>query len=148
MQTSGQVEALTVQRAKDEKIAKLLTSVRVYLPSVQRVGGGQTSDYLVHPTTLAHLRRRFNYVGSTLLRNDSLADMSDRSILYFELFEWLEVRHNAVSLFSSHVTTDNIEPRSAGKHDGHAHHGHGIREGRQFQEDCFWPTIPRTDYCL
>ena len=32
-----------------------------------------------------------NYVSSTLLRNDSLSDMSDRSVLYFELFEWLEV---------------------------------------------------------
>lgn len=63
----------------------------MYLPNLHRDGGAKTSDYLVHPTTLAHLRRRFNYVSSTLLRNDSLADMSDRAVLYFELFEWLEV---------------------------------------------------------
>ena len=91
LQTSGQVEALAIQRQKDEKIGQLLTQIRVYLPSLRRPGGGQTSDYMVHPTALAHLRRRFNYICSALLRNDSLADMSDRSVLYFELFEWLEV---------------------------------------------------------
>ncbi|KAI0717965.1 ubiquitin conjugating enzyme family protein [Fomitopsis betulina] len=87
---SGQLEALAAQRAKDEKLAFLLASIRVYLPSVRRPGGPKTSDYLVHPTALAHLRRRFNFVGSQLLRNDSLADMSDRSVLYIELFDWLE----------------------------------------------------------
>lgn len=30
-------------------------------------------------------------MASSLLRNDSLADMSERSVLYFELFEWLQV---------------------------------------------------------
>lgn len=91
-QNSGHVEALKVQRAKDERLAKLLADIRVYLPSVHRSGGGKPSDYLVHPTALAHLRRRFNFVSSQLLRNDSLADMSDRSVLYFELLNWLEVR--------------------------------------------------------
>lgn len=90
------MEAQAAQRAKDEKISKLLTAIRVYLPNLHRPGGGQTSDYLVHPTALAHLRRRFNYVCSTLLRNDSLADMSDRSVLYFELLEWLEVTQSAL----------------------------------------------------
>ena len=90
MQTSGQIEAQAIQRAKDEKIGGLLSKIRVYLPNLHRPGGGQTSDYLVHPTALAQLRRRFNYVCSTLLRNDSLSDMSDRSVLYFELLEWLE----------------------------------------------------------
>ncbi|CDO68460.1 hypothetical protein BN946_scf184760.g16 [Trametes cinnabarina] len=87
---SGQLEALNAQRAKDEKLANLLTQIRTFLPSVNREGGGHASDYLVHPTALAHLRRRFNFVSSQLLRNDSLTDMSDRSVLYFELFEWLE----------------------------------------------------------
>ncbi|KAI0677647.1 ubiquitin conjugating enzyme family protein [Trametes maxima] len=87
---SGQLEALIAQRAKDEKLATLLAQIRVFLPSVNRQGGGHASDYLVHPTALAHLRRRFNFVSSQLLRNDSLTDMSDRSVLYFELFEWLE----------------------------------------------------------
>ena len=68
-----------------------MREVRVFLPSLSRTGGARTSDYLVHPTALAHLRRRFNPVSSSLLRNDSLTDMSDRNLLYFELFEWLEV---------------------------------------------------------
>lgn len=88
---SGQMEALSLQRARDKNIADLLMQIRHYLPCVRREGGGRTSDYLVHPTTLAHLRRRFNFVSSSLLRNDSLADMSDRATLYFELLEWLEV---------------------------------------------------------
>ncbi|KAI0832813.1 ubiquitin conjugating enzyme family protein [Trametes gibbosa] len=87
---SGQVEALNAQRAKDENLSALLTQIRTFLPSVNRDNGGHASDYLVHPTALAHLRRRFNFVSSQLLRNDSLTDMSDRSVLYFELFEWLE----------------------------------------------------------
>ena len=91
-QNTGQLKALAAQRVKDEKIGKLLCAIRVYLPNLNREGGGRTSDYLVHPTALAHLRRRFNYVCSNLLRNDSLADMSERSILYFELLEWLEVK--------------------------------------------------------
>ena len=91
MKVSGQVEAMTLQRVRDKRIGDLLREIRYYLPCVQREGGGRTSDYLVHPTTLAHLRRRFNFVSSSLLRNDSLSDMSDRAVLYFELFEWLEV---------------------------------------------------------
>ncbi|CAL1700032.1 unnamed protein product [Somion occarium] len=88
--TSGQLEALAAQRAKDEKLSKLLSDIRVFLPSIHRAGGGKPSDFLVHPTALAHLRRRFNFVSSQLLRNDSLTDMSDRSVLYFELLNWLE----------------------------------------------------------
>lgn len=79
------------QQERDAEIGSLMAEIRVFLPSLTRGGGAQTSDYLVHPTALAHLRRRFNTVGSSLLRNDSLSDMSDRSVLYFELFEWLEV---------------------------------------------------------
>ncbi|KAF8913873.1 hypothetical protein CPB84DRAFT_1669268 [Gymnopilus junonius] len=98
--TTGQLKALAAQRAKDEKIAKLLSFIRLFLPNLNREGGGRTSDYLVHPTTLAHLRRRFNHICSSLLRNDSLADMSDRSILYFELLEWLETISNHEALAS------------------------------------------------
>ena len=85
------MEAQAVQHAKDEKLGNLLSAIRVYLPNLRREGGGQTSDFLVHPTALAHLRRRFNHVCSSLLRNDSLTDMSDRTNLYFELLRWLEV---------------------------------------------------------
>ncbi|KAH7929485.1 ubiquitin conjugating enzyme family protein [Leucogyrophana mollusca] len=97
---SGQIEAQAVQRAKDLKIGTLLSQIRVYLPSLHRPGGGRTSDYMVHPTALAHLRRRFNLLCTTLLRNDSLSDMSDRSVLYFELFEWLETISNHEALAS------------------------------------------------
>jgi hypothetical protein len=69
-----------------------MKEIRLYLPQMGREGGAQQSDYMVHPSALAHLRRRFNMVSSSLLRNDSLSDMSDRSVLYFELFAWLEVR--------------------------------------------------------
>lgn len=94
--TTGQEQAARAQKAADERIANLLKAIRDYLPSISR---GRTSDYLVHPTTLAHLRRRFNYICSSLLRNDSLTDMSDRSVLYFELFEWLQTisRHEALA---------------------------------------------------
>ncbi|EJD53508.1 hypothetical protein AURDEDRAFT_110344 [Auricularia subglabra TFB-10046 SS5] len=97
---SGHLEALAAQKIKDQKIGGMLKEIRVYLPSLRRQGGGQTSDYLPHPTALAHLRRRFNHVSSALLRNDSLSDMSDRSVLYFELFEWLETISNHESLAS------------------------------------------------
>ncbi|TFK55677.1 hypothetical protein OE88DRAFT_1652098 [Heliocybe sulcata] len=97
--TSGQLEALDLQRARDEKLGHLMTAVRWYLPSLRRSGGGRTSDYLVHPTALAHLRRRFNHICSALLKNDSLSDMSDRSVLYHELFDWLETiaHHEALA---------------------------------------------------
>ena len=45
------------QKAKDENMARLLKDVRAFLPNLRREGGGKASDYLVHPTTLAHLRR-------------------------------------------------------------------------------------------
>ncbi|KZS97566.1 hypothetical protein SISNIDRAFT_449083 [Sistotremastrum niveocremeum HHB9708] len=98
--TTGQLQAMQAQSEKDAKIAKMLKEIREYLPNLKRSGGGRTSDYLPHPTALAHLRRRFNHVCSTLLRNDSLSDMSDRSTLYFELFEWLETISNHESLAS------------------------------------------------
>ncbi|KAF8272514.1 hypothetical protein EI94DRAFT_1769775 [Lactarius quietus] len=98
--TTGQAEAQAIQHVKDEKLGKLMALLRVYLPSLRRPGGALTSDYLVHPTALAHLRRRFNNICSSLLRNDSLADMSDRSTVYFELFEWLETISNHEALAS------------------------------------------------
>ncbi|KAG9096428.1 hypothetical protein FS749_008504 [Ceratobasidium sp. UAMH 11750] len=97
---TGQLEAMQTQKARDTKMAALMIEVREFLPSLQRKEGVQTSDYLVHPSALAHLRRRFNWIGSTLLRNDSLTDMSDRSVLYFELFSWLETISNHEALSS------------------------------------------------
>ncbi|KAH8999197.1 hypothetical protein EDB92DRAFT_1832949 [Lactarius akahatsu] len=98
--TTGQAEAQAIQHTKDERLGKLMAQLRVFLPSLRRPGGARTSDYLVHPTALAHLRRRFNNICSSLLRNDSLADMSDRSTVYFELFEWLETISNHEALAS------------------------------------------------
>lgn len=123
---SGQVEAQAMQRARDEKIGNLLSAIRLYLPNLHREGGGQTSDFLVHPTALAHLRRRFNYVCSSLLRNDSLSDMSDRSVLYFELLHWLETISNhealasmmAMPIMVSVAVKSVPSKRSAGGHAG------------------------------
>jgi len=98
--TTGQAEAQAIQIAKDEKLGQLMAQLRVFLPSLRRPGGALTSDYLVHPTALAHLRRRFNNICSSLLRNDSLTDMSERSSVYFELFEWLETISNHEALSS------------------------------------------------
>src|SRR5258706_12605725 len=97
---SGYMEALATQKTRDTAMATLLSAVRKFLPSVRREGGGRASDYLVHPTTLAHIRRRFNLVCSPLLRNDSLSHMSDRSVLYSELFYWLETLSNHAPLAS------------------------------------------------
>ncbi|KAI0268350.1 hypothetical protein BC834DRAFT_869029 [Gloeopeniophorella convolvens] len=98
--TTGQAEAQANQRAKDEKLGNLMVQLRAFLPSLRRPGGALTSDYLVHPTALAHLRRRFNNICTSLLRNDSLTDMSDRAAVYFELFEWLETISNHEALSS------------------------------------------------
>ncbi|KAJ3999011.1 hypothetical protein F5050DRAFT_1893090 [Lentinula boryana] len=98
--SSGQAEAQAIQFAKDSTIRALLAEVRAYLPSLQRPGGARPSDYLPHPSSLTHLRRRFNLIVSELLRNDSLADMSDRHGLYFELLEWLETISSHESLCS------------------------------------------------
>lgn len=101
LQTTGQAAALAQQNAKDANLGGLMSSIRVFLPNLHRNGGAQASDYLVHPTALAHLRRRFNNICSSLLRNDSLTDMSDRSAVYFELFEWLEVREHIFTRLST-----------------------------------------------
>ncbi|KAJ4478043.1 hypothetical protein J3R30DRAFT_3478428 [Lentinula aciculospora] len=98
--SSGQAEAQANQLAKDSRIRALLAEVRDYLPFLQRSNGPYPSDYLPHPSSLTHLRRRFNLIAGELLRNDSLADMSDRHGLYFELLEWLETISSHESLCS------------------------------------------------
>lgn len=52
---------------------------------------------MVHPTALAHLRRRSGFVND-LLRNDSLIDMSNRNAIYIALLDWLEVVSNHEAL--------------------------------------------------
>lgn len=97
--TSGQQKAQAAQRAKDEKLTRLLGEVRTYLPTLNR-DHRYASDYLVHPASLAHLRRRFNHVCSTFLRNDSLFSIAERSDLFSELFRWLETISNHEALAS------------------------------------------------
>jgi hypothetical protein len=81
---------VAAEKQRDTKTAALLREVQVYLPQLDRASGASTGDHLVHPTTLAHLRRRSAFVND-LLRNDSLLDMSNRSSLYHALFDWLQV---------------------------------------------------------
>ncbi|GFZ49786.1 hypothetical protein JCM24511_07189 [Saitozyma sp. JCM 24511] len=87
---SGQLKAQAAQMARDGETAELLSQVQVYLPHPNRASGTRTSDHLVHPTALAHLRRRSAFVND-LLRNDSLLDMSNRAGIYRALFDWLEI---------------------------------------------------------
>ena len=89
-QTSGQQAAAAAQAKIDEATAKVLKQVQVYLPNLDRSGGPCISDHMVHPTALAHLRRRSTFVND-LLRNESLLDMSSREELYLALFDWLKV---------------------------------------------------------
>lgn len=46
-----------------------------------------------------------------MLRNDSLADMAERNVVYFELFQWLEVI-SVFMLANRALTsrTDHLEP--------------------------------------
>ncbi|VDB85365.1 unnamed protein product [Peniophora sp. CBMAI 1063] len=98
--SSGQQAALAAQKLKDAKLGEIMTALRNFLPNLHREGGGRASDYLVHPTALAHLRRRFNSLCTSMLRNDSLADMAERNVVYFELFQWLETISNHEALAS------------------------------------------------
>lgn len=79
-------------------MATLLKQVQVYLPQLSRESGPYSSDHMIHPTTLAHLRRRSGFINH-FLRNDSLLDMSNRGDLYRALFDWLEVNGTHVMLF-------------------------------------------------
>ncbi|TYJ53196.1 hypothetical protein B9479_006174 [Cryptococcus floricola] len=96
---TGQIAAEKAQAAADALVASLLQQVSVFLPNPNRAGGGLASDYHVHPTVLAHLRRRSTFVND-LLRNDSLLDMSKRGDLYRALFDWLEIVSDNESLSS------------------------------------------------
>jgi hypothetical protein len=84
------MRAERAQIEADEKTALLLSQIQVYLPHLDRSSGTRTSDHLVHPTALAHLRRRSAFVHD-LLRNDSLLDMSNRDRIYSALLDWLKV---------------------------------------------------------
>ena len=90
-QTSGQQAAAAAQAKIDEATTRVLKQVQVYLPNLDRSGGPCISDHMVHPTALAHLRRRSTFVND-LLRNESLLDMSSRAELYLALFDWLKVK--------------------------------------------------------
>lgn len=104
---SWQDKGAKAQKAQDEKMTALLKQVRPFLPSHWRETGEVTSDSMVsaarhlmdcslsllqpHPATLAHLRRRFGEIATTLLRNDALHEHADRADLFLEIQEWLIV---------------------------------------------------------
>ncbi|KIY34108.1 ubiquitin-conjugating enzyme family protein [Cryptococcus gattii E566] len=96
---TGQIAAEKAQKKADQQVATILQQVQQFLPNPHRAGGPATSDYLVHPTALAHLRRRSAFMND-LLRNDSLFDMSQRGDIYRALFDWLEIVSNNESLAS------------------------------------------------
>ncbi|ORY34658.1 hypothetical protein BCR39DRAFT_513852 [Naematelia encephala] len=110
---SWRLAAQQAQEEADKRTASLLAHVKVYLPQLNRASGTRTSDHMVHPTTLAHLRRRSGFVND-LLRNDSLLDMSGRGDLYRTLFDWLEVisSHEALAslLAMPQMRPTKIEP--------------------------------------
>jgi hypothetical protein len=89
-QTSGQKAAIEAQTKIDLATTTVLRQVQAYLPNLDRQGGPCISDLMVHPTALAHLRRKSTFVND-LLRNESLLDMTNREKLYAALFDWLKV---------------------------------------------------------
>jgi hypothetical protein len=90
VQTSGQKAAIEAQTKIDLATTKVLRQVQAYLPDLDRQGGPCISDHMVHPTALAHLRRKSTFVND-LLRNESLLDMTSREELYTAMFDWLKV---------------------------------------------------------
>lgn len=96
LQRSGEAAAEAQQEEKDGNTAMLLRQVGLFLPNLKR-GRTFTSDYMVHPTALAHLRRRSGFIND-LLRNDSLLDMTKRDTLYCALLDWLETVANHEAL--------------------------------------------------
>jgi hypothetical protein len=89
-QMSGQKAAIEAQTKADLATTEVLRHVQAYLPNLDRQGGPCISDLMVHPTALAHLRRKSAFVND-LLRNESLLDMTNREELYAALFDWLKV---------------------------------------------------------
>ncbi|CAD6959755.1 unnamed protein product [Tilletia controversa] len=79
------------QQENDRALAEGLASLRTYLPTFSRSPAAVKSDYMPHSTTLAHLRRRLLPIASKLLSSDSFVDMTERRILYDELFLWLQL---------------------------------------------------------
>lgn len=105
-QNSGRKKVMLARAQQDKRVTDLLRQVSLYLPSFKRQCGTFTSDGMVHPTTLAHVRRRSGFVVD-LLSSDSLLDMTNRAELYNALFEWLEVClqhsiHADVQIVSNH----------------------------------------------
>jgi len=86
------------QQENDQALADSLALLRNFLPTLSRAPNPVPSDYMPHTTTLAHLRRRFLPIASRLLSSDSFIDMSERLVLYDELFLWLQLMSNNETL--------------------------------------------------
>ncbi len=119
-------ESLKRQQARDGILEQMLRVLRTYIPNSERTGtsaahdaeadallfpteDGQElrrsegervfeSDWMPDFTTLAHLRRRFLPLASSLLSSDSLTDMIDRQSLFIELLRWFAIfaRHETL----------------------------------------------------
>ncbi|KAG1764254.1 hypothetical protein EV702DRAFT_128577 [Suillus placidus] len=63
---SAETYAQIIKRLKDEQIGTILSQIRKYLLSLRQVVGARTSDYMVHPTALAYLRRRLRTTNDSL----------------------------------------------------------------------------------
>lgn len=106
---SWQRSATEAQREKDKSISRALGLLRAYLPDENRShvrlksgelaeSGPSKHDHLCDITVLAHLRRRFLPIASTLLEPQSISDVTERLPVFKELLAWLV-------LLSQHCST-------------------------------------------
>lgn len=106
---SWQQKAAQQQLKKDEKIRSSLAQLRAYLPDERReyvrLNGSELStgpislDHMPDLSNLAHLRRRFLPIASTLLSTGSIMDVTERLPLFEELMTWMRMlsRHHATA---------------------------------------------------
>ena len=76
--------------------------------------------------------------------------MSERSVLYLELFQWLEVSDPVIRFSSAPnlIVADYLQSRGFGKSNGAAYHDHSIREGCGYKEGFRQYSSPRADHHL
>lgn len=95
--------ASSLQKLQDTLICEALRALRPCLPNGQReyiklpgrggiaASGPLLTDHLNEVTVLAHLRRRFLPIASSLLQTRSINDVADRLQLFEELLAWLSI---------------------------------------------------------
>lgn len=105
---SWQNAAQQQQLQRDESIRTCLLQLRAYLPDERRewvhfdgkdfLTGPVCLDHLPDLSNLAHLRRRFLPIASTLLSTRSIMDVTERLPLFEELMTWMR-------MLSRHIAT-------------------------------------------